>query len=86
MDLPGILLALAALVTSVATLVTAVRTNRAVRTGNGQTIGQVVDSLAEGSTTSRAMAAAIGGRRAEDATPPTKGEGPDHEREPRPSG
>ncbi len=47
MDYAAILIAVATVITSLATLVTAVRTHKGIRTQNGQTVGAVVDQIAQ---------------------------------------
>lgn len=66
MDLPAIILAVASLVTALATFATAVRTHAAVKTTNGQTIGQITSAVGDVVVGDTAAAAAIGGRRAAD--------------------
>ena len=46
-DLGSVLVGLAAVITSGATLVTALRTHKAVRTGNGTSIGETVRKIGE---------------------------------------
>lgn len=46
-DWPATIVALGTLVTAIATLVTALRTHSGIRTQNGQTVGQVVDQVAQ---------------------------------------